>query len=267
MEINYRNRTSDPILVFASSEDHKRSSIVRSLPFLPKHLALARQYDMESEEFFNAFGDIIEYIKQGLNLGGFEYICYLGSDQCISVSDYEMKKHYYTISLVNPKKLTVSVNKASFDNPITIETGGDRPIGSVRMDFVESGKNEFQARISQVFQSMRMSKCKVNSASDMYYDSDPTRPDSDFDETLYMNIDPIPFHYFEVKVADLKDNTLEFYKKQAAIYSNKNADDSSFSTTALIIFIIAAIFIVVVMGVAIAGIVHYVNRDRPYGSR
>lgn len=261
MECSYCNVSSDTVLLFSSKVPHSNANILRNLPHVHKQLNKARKYGMESSEYMEEFYNTIQYIKESLSLADMEYLCTLNSGDCKAINYDTMSRYHYSISLVNPNALTISINGNDLGKEIRFDSFEGKPIGSVRFVIMESGKTEYQSKISRLFQSLTQLKNTTPNGSSLFYNDDINRPDEEFDYHITMKIDPRPSKQIEFSVHDLRNKAINLLKKEALLNAVSDQDTHNFNINTSVIFLIVILIIAIIVSVFITiAIVRHRNR-------
>jgi hypothetical protein len=132
MDISVRNNGGDPALVFASNKDYRRSNVVSYLPKLADMLSTLRTIDTYSDQYVDYVNDIVVYIRNALH-PQLSIIGKANEGETIGYTDYAPPRFIYVISLINPGKLTISVNKLSVFN----ELNGTQVVNSLLVDMYD----------------------------------------------------------------------------------------------------------------------------------
>jgi hypothetical protein len=260
MEQSYCNYTSDTVLLFSSETHRKRASIVqKSLPHVHRKLAEVRKHDIDSADYMNAYYEVMQYVKESLKLADYTYLCTLNSGECKAIHDDTVPRYFYTVSLIRPNKLTISTNSIDLGQETRFDSYDGKIIRSVKFNMVESGKTEYQAKLSKLFQSLTTLPGRSPDGSSLFYNDDINRPDDEFDILFNMKLDPNVSRELDIKISSLFDNTTKLLEQEVILSSIASQNDDDMNLNAAIIFIIvfALLILIVVIVAAIGMYMHH----------
>lgn len=300
MEIGVYNGGADLTLVFASEKDYKRSNITSYLPKLADMLSTIRDMELFSDEFMSYFNNIIDYIRNALQ-PELKYVGEINSGNSIYYPDYTAPKFIYTISMINPTNMTVSVNKLNVFKSHAMKDVSI--LNSLLIKLYDAGSTSLSEKISGIFASYRMGTGPVDPLiyspdeivssgntgtgpiNPLSYNPDeivisrnmgtgPVTSISNENHTMtnigevviYFPMQQHPYRRIEIDTKNLRVNLLKAYKSYVENVEEAS-DKSNSSWKKTIIFLIILVIIVAAVGILCGGAFTLSKQGNQYEER
>lgn len=257
MDINVSNEGADPTLVFTSGKDYRRSNITSYLPKLADMLSTLRDMELFSKEYMSYVSDIVAYIRASLQ-PELKFIGQVDHGQTIKYTDYAAPRFLYSISMINPTNLTISVNKLDVLKSPAMKDAS--VINSIFINMYDEESTPLSERLSDIFTAHREAS-RMDSSADA-----EIIPVDENTAIIEFPLQQHPYRRIEINTRNLKNDLVDAYKTHAEAVTASNEKTSS-AWKKTIIFLIVIAIIVAIIGIVCGGVLTLSKSGNHYEER